>query len=147
MAKYQTLERKNYLIPYYIKFCFLSLILRHFAPFDWKFLQIGTQRAKELRKNGLILQKGASPHFPHRQPVIRVVLLQKRSNALRLLQPHCTYFYLMGKMVFTYNIFVKINPLIWSKWNTSFFPTVWILNSNLAGSLVYEKCLKISSKE
>ena len=36
------------------------------APF-WKFLQIGTQIAKDLRKNGLILQKGASTHFPHAQ--------------------------------------------------------------------------------
>ena len=29
----------------------LSLRLGHLAPFDWKFLQIGTLRAKDLRKN------------------------------------------------------------------------------------------------
>ena len=52
-----------------------SFRLRHLAPFDWKFLQIGTLRAKDLRKNVSILQKGGSTHFPHTQSVIRVVLL------------------------------------------------------------------------
>ena len=52
-----------------------SFRLRHLAPFDWKFLQIGTQRAKDIRKNVFILQKGGSTHFPHTQPDIRVVLL------------------------------------------------------------------------
>ena len=91
MVKYQKIikELKNNLIPYIIQnFCFLSLILCHFAPFNWKFLQIGTQSAKDLRKNGLILEKGPITHFPHKQPFIRVVLLQKR-----LLQSHCMYFY------------------------------------------------------
>ena len=48
--------------------------LHHLAPFDWKFLQIGTQRAKDTRKIVFILQKGGSTHFPHTQPDIRVVL-------------------------------------------------------------------------
>ena len=38
------------------------------APFDWKFLQIGTLRAKDPRKNVFVFQ----------MPVIRVVLLHKR---------------------------------------------------------------------
>ena len=71
------------------------MILHHFAPFDWKFLQIGKQRAKDLRKNGLILQKEASTNFLHRLPFIRVILLQKRSTSDRMLggaevgQPTC----------------------------------------------------------
>ena len=52
-----------------------GLRLRHLTPFDWKCLQIGTLRAKDIRKNVFILQKGGSTHFPHTQPVIRVVLL------------------------------------------------------------------------
>ena len=75
MAKYQTSDKKSYVIRYYIKFSFQSLRLRYLAPFDWKFLQIGTQRAKDIRKNVFILQKGGSTHFPHTQPDIRVVLL------------------------------------------------------------------------
>ena len=36
-----------------------------------------------------VLRKmGTSTHFPQRQPVITVVLLQERSNVLTLLQPH-----------------------------------------------------------
>ena len=46
-----------------------------FSSIYWKFLQIGTLRAKDLRKNVSILQNGGSAHFPHTQPVIRVVLL------------------------------------------------------------------------
>ena len=42
---------------------------------DWKCLQIGTLRAKDIRKNVSILQKGGATHFPHTQPAIRVVLL------------------------------------------------------------------------
>ena len=52
-----------------------SFRLRHLAPFDWKFPQIGKLRAKDLRKNASILQKGGSTLFPHTQSVIRVVLL------------------------------------------------------------------------
>ena len=35
-----------------------GLRLCHLTPFDWKFLRIGTLRAKDLRKNIPILQKG-----------------------------------------------------------------------------------------
>ena len=48
--------------------------LRHFAPFDWKFLQIGTLRAKDLRKNVSILQEGGFTPAPPTPLVIRVVL-------------------------------------------------------------------------
>ena len=57
MAKSQTSDEKIYLIPYYMKFFFQSLRLRHLPPFDWKFLQIGILRAKDLGKNVPILQK------------------------------------------------------------------------------------------
>ena len=61
-------------MPYYIK-KIPSLKLRKLAPFDWKFLQIGTLRAKDPRKNVLILQEGGSTPVPPTPPVIRVVLL------------------------------------------------------------------------
>ena len=67
-----------------------SFRLRHFDPFDWKCLQIGTLGAKDIRQNVFILQKGWSTHFPHTQPVIGVVLLLCRGNALRLLKPNCS---------------------------------------------------------
>ena len=57
-----------------------SFRLRHLAPFDWKFLQIGTLRAKDLRRNEPILQEVGSTHIPLIQSVFRVVLLQKRAN-------------------------------------------------------------------
>ena len=44
-------------------------------PFDWKFLLIGTLRAKDLRKNVFIFQVGGSTLAPPTPPVIRVVLL------------------------------------------------------------------------
>ena len=81
-GKVSNVEQKNLYNALLYKKISQCLILRQLSPFDWKCLQIGTQRAKDLRKNGLILQKGASTHIPHKQPVIRVVLLQKRSNAL-----------------------------------------------------------------
>ena len=49
-----------------------SFILRHLAPFDRKFLQIGTLRAKYLRKN--VQERGSTP-VPPLPPVIRVVLV------------------------------------------------------------------------
>ena len=45
------------------------------TPFDWKFLQIGTLRAKDLRKNLSKLQKGGLTPVPLTLLVIRVVLL------------------------------------------------------------------------
>ena len=53
-----------------------SLHLRKLVPFDWKCLQIGTLRAKNL-KNAPILQEGGSNPVPPTSPVIRVVLLHK----------------------------------------------------------------------
>ena len=76
MAKSQTLDEKIYLIRYYTKNFFRSLRLRHLPPFDWKFLQIGILRAKDLRKNVPILQKGGFISAPLALLVIRVVLLQ-----------------------------------------------------------------------
>ena len=66
-----------------------SFRLRHLAPFDWKFLQIGTLRAKDLRKNEPILQEVGSTHIPLTQPVFRVVLLQKRASRQRLMSRYC----------------------------------------------------------
>ena len=61
-----------------------SFRLRHLAPFDWKFLQIGTQRAKDMRKNVFILQEGGpTPALPT-LPVIRVVLLHKQGDRVIL---------------------------------------------------------------
>ena len=50
-------------------------MLCHLTPFDWKFLQIGILRAKDLRKNLSILQQGGLTPVPTTQLVIRVVLL------------------------------------------------------------------------
>ena len=51
-----------------------SLWLRHLPPFDWKFLKIGTLRAKDLRKNVSVFQKGGSTSAPPTptRPAIRV---------------------------------------------------------------------------
>merc|ERR1712001_442186 len=76
MAKYQTSDKKSYVIRYYIKISFQSLIPCHLTPFDWKFLRIGTLRAKDLRKNVHILQKGGFTPAPLTLLAIRVVLLQ-----------------------------------------------------------------------
>ena len=52
-----------------------SLRLRHLPPVDWKFLQIGTLRAKDLRKNVSVFQEGGSTPSPPTLLVIRVGLL------------------------------------------------------------------------
>ena len=75
MATFQTLDEKNYLIRYYTKKIFRSLRLRHLPPFDWKFLEIGILRAKDLRKNVPILQKGGFIPASLTLLAIRVVLL------------------------------------------------------------------------
>ena len=46
--------------------------LRHLTPFDWKCLQIGTLRAKDLRK---YFKSGRIDPVSHTLLVIRVVLL------------------------------------------------------------------------
>ena len=79
MATFQTLNKKIYIIAYYIKNCFRSLRRGHLPLFDWKCLQIGTLRAKDLRKHVTIFQKGGSTHVPPTLLVIRVVLLHKRA--------------------------------------------------------------------
>ena len=61
-------------MPYYIKKFFRSLKLRQLTPFDWKFLQIGTLRAKDPRKNVTKLQGGGSAPVPLTPPVLSVVL-------------------------------------------------------------------------
>ena len=71
----QTSKTIFYIIGYYINFFVQSLKHGHLPQFDWKCLQIGTLRAKGIRKNVFILQKGWSTQFPHTQPVIGVVLL------------------------------------------------------------------------
>ena len=69
--------KKSYVICYYIKFSFQSLISRHLTPFDWKCLQIGILRAKDLRKNVFIFRGGGSTPGPSTLPEVRVVLLRK----------------------------------------------------------------------
>ena len=64
-----------------------SFRLRHLAPFDWKFLQIGTLRAKDLRKNVPILQKWGFIPAPLTLLAIRVVLLHKLIGVLNPLIP------------------------------------------------------------
>ena len=54
---------------------YLIMRLRHVPPFDWKFLKIGTLRAKDLRKNILVVKKVGFILAKPRTPVIRVVLL------------------------------------------------------------------------
>ena len=75
MATFQTLNKKNYIIAYYIKNCFRSLRRGHLPLFDWKCLQIGTLRAKDLRQNVLIFLRGGLTPILHTLLVIRVVLL------------------------------------------------------------------------
>ena len=60
---------------HYIIFFVKCSLLRHLTPFDWKFLQIGTHRAKDLRKNVSKLQNGELTPVPLTLLVIRVVLL------------------------------------------------------------------------
>ena len=67
MGTFCNLLSKNILIKG-LKFC-------HLTPFDWKFLQIGTLRGKDLRKNVSILQEGGLTPVPPTLLVIRVVLL------------------------------------------------------------------------
>ena len=43
---------------YYIKKFSRCLILLQLSPFDWKCLQIGTQRAKDLRKKCIYFSRG-----------------------------------------------------------------------------------------
>ena len=62
-----------------------GLRLCHLTPFDWKFLRIGTLRAKDLRKNVLILLKGGFTPAPLTLLAIRVVLLQKQAIVQRFL--------------------------------------------------------------
>ena len=50
--------------------------LRHLPSFDWKFLQIGILRAKDLGKNVPILQERRFTPAPWTLLVIRAVLLQ-----------------------------------------------------------------------
>ena len=71
-------HRKNFfhIIEHYINFFVQRLILRQLAPFDWKCLQIGTQRAKDLTKNVCIFLRGGFTPAPWTLLVIRVVLLQ-----------------------------------------------------------------------
>ena len=68
-------------------FVFQSLRLRHLPPFDWKFLQIGILRAKDLRKNVPILQKGGFTPAPLTLLAIRVVLLHTLYGVLNPLIP------------------------------------------------------------
>ena len=68
-----------YIIWYYIKKFVQGLKLCHLTPFDWKFLRIGTLRAKDLRKNVLTLLKGGFTPAPLTLLGIRVVLLQKQA--------------------------------------------------------------------
>ena len=63
-----------------IHFCCLhSFIIFYIETAKWSH-QIGTLRAKDLRKNEPILQEVGSTHVPHTQPVFRVVLLHKRAS-------------------------------------------------------------------
>ena len=83
VTRYKTL-RSNFKKDFFLNiilytFFVLSLRLRYLAPFDWKILQIGTLRAKDLRKNVPVFQGGGSTPAPPTPPIIRVVLLQKRA--------------------------------------------------------------------
>ena len=79
--------KKFYLISYHIKKIVQGLRLRHLTPFDWKFLRIGTLRAKDLRKNVSILQKGGFTPAPLTLLAIRVVLLHTLYGVLNPLIP------------------------------------------------------------
>ena len=61
------------------------------TPFDWKFLQIGTLRAKDLRKNVSILQKRGLTTVPPTQPIVRLVLLHKQADRTKVFELNCTY--------------------------------------------------------
>ena len=86
---------------YYIKFSFQSLIPRHLTPFDWKFLQIGILRAKDLRKNLSILKQGGLTPVPTTQLVIRVVLQLWSYGVSNPLIPQLYMFY-YPFLVFTF---------------------------------------------
>ena len=92
MAKSQTLNEKIYLMSYYINIFFRSLRLRHLPPFDWKFLQIGILRAKDLRKNVPLLQKGGFTPAQLTLLAIRVVLLHTLYGVLNPLIPQLYVF-------------------------------------------------------
>ena len=77
MATFQTLNKKKYTIPYYIKKFVQRLKRGHLPPFDRKSLKIGELRAKDLRKNVTIFQEGGSTHALPTRLVIRVALLYK----------------------------------------------------------------------
>ena len=72
MVKSQTLDKKKLCNTLLYKKIIQSLRLRHLPSFDWKFIWIGTIRAKDLRKNVSVFQEGGSTPAPL---VIRVVLL------------------------------------------------------------------------
>ena len=86
-------HRENffYIIEHYIIFFVQRLILRQLAPFDWKCLQIGTQRAKDLRKNVFIFLRGEFTLAPWTLLVIRVVLLQWLYELSILSSHKCTW--------------------------------------------------------
>ena len=79
---------------YYIKKFSRCLILRQLSPFDWKCLQIGTQRAKDLTKNVFIFLRGGFTPAPWTLLVIGVVLLQWLYELSILSFHKCTFFYL-----------------------------------------------------
>ena len=85
MATSQTLKRYFLCNMVLYKKIVQGLKLCHLTPFDWKFLRIGTLRAKDLRKNVLILQKGGFTPVPLTLLAIRVVLLQKQAIVQRFL--------------------------------------------------------------
>ena len=64
------------------------------SPFDWKFLQIGILRAKDLRKNVPILQEGGFTPAPSTLLVIRVVLLHTFYGVLNPLIPQLYVYHL-----------------------------------------------------
>ena len=75
MAKSQTLNKKIYLMPYYIIFFFQSLRRGHLPPFDWKLFKLSSVSVRDIRKNVPILQVGGFTLASPIPPVFRVVLL------------------------------------------------------------------------
>ena len=67
------------------------LRLCHLASFDWKFLKIGTLRAKDPRKNVSVFKEGGYTLALPTLPVIRVVLLYKTAGCTILSVQYCTY--------------------------------------------------------
>ena len=110
------------LLEHYINFLVQRLILRQLAPFDWKYLQIGTQRAKDLTKNVCIFLRGGFTPAPWTLLVIRVVLLQwlyelsilsfhKCICGIRLIKKG---FHGILRIIYDLNSFE--NMLLYSKW-------------------------------